>query len=445
MHIGKKDVLWNYAAAFLQIAAQVILLPFILKNYPRETIAVWTIFSTVMTLTDLLDFGFNPCFTRNVAYIFSGAKRLKPSGYDAVAENAEIDYGLLKGLIQAMRYFYSRMAVVLFLLLATAGTCYLNTILRTYTSGHAEVYISGIILCIVNIYSFYTFYYDSLLQGKGLIKRSKQIVIVAQFVYIIAGIVLVSLGFGLIAIVSAQALSVIIRRVLSRLAFFAPEMKENLRRAVAGSKKDILKAVYPNALKFGLTGLAAFLVNKSALIVGSLFLPLDVIASYGITVQIIGVTSAIAGVYYATYFPKITQYRLRNDLAEIKKIYTKSCFILLGVYIFFGSCLLFFGNWGLNLIGSKTPLLPAACVVTALIISLLEKKHGIAGSVLSTKNEVPFFKAAMVSGVLTLLLLFSFLKFTHMGIWGMILAPGIAQGLYQNWKWPLEVFRELKT
>jgi hypothetical protein len=43
INIGRKDVLWNYAATFLQIGVGVILLPFILRVFPQETVAIWTI------------------------------------------------------------------------------------------------------------------------------------------------------------------------------------------------------------------------------------------------------------------------------------------------------------------------------------------------------------------------------------------------------------------
>ncbi len=36
------------------------------------------------------------------------------------------------------------------------------------------------------------------------------------------------------------------------------------------------------------------------------------------------------------------------------------------------------------------------------------------------------------------------MNFTDAGLWGLILAPGIVQLAYQNWKWPLEVYRDLK-
>jgi O-antigen/teichoic acid export membrane protein len=445
MQIGRKDVIWNYAATFLQIGAALLLFPFILRALPSETIAVWTIFAAITAFVNLLDFGFNPSFTRNVSYVFSGAKQLKSKGYYVVEEsNADVDYGLLKGLIGVMRFFYSRMATVLFVLLATAGTWYVYSLLSEYSGSHSEVYLSWIILCLINSYSFYTLYYDSLLLGKGLVRRTKQIAIVGQLIYLIAAIIFILCGLGLVAIVSAQALYVIVKRILAYRSFYTAEIKNSLGNTEKKSQKNILKAIYPNAIKSGLTSVGGFLVNRSAIIIGSLYLPLNVIASYGITIQIVGIIAGIARVYFTTYQPKIAQCRIQDENEEIKRIYLKSCLFLFGVYIVGGTVLLILGDWVLNLIDSKTPLLNMPFVAVALLIYMLESNHGTAGGILISKNEVPYFKAALFAGGFTLLLLIVFFNYTHLDVWGMLLASGIAQGCYQNWHWPVVVIKELK-
>ncbi|MDR0565850.1 MAG: hypothetical protein LBG47_02240, partial [Prevotellaceae bacterium] len=244
IHIGRKDVLWNYAATFLQIGVGVILLPLILRVFPQETVAIWTIFSTIIALSGLLDFGFNPSFARNVSYVVSGVKELKATGYSTVESgSSEVDYSLLKGLIGAMRWFYARVAAILFALLATAGTYYLHAVLKTYSGDHTEVYVAWAILVAINSYSLYTMYYDSLMQGRGLIKRSKQIQIVGQSAYLIVAVVLILLRFNLIAIVSAQALSVIIRRILAYRTIYSAAFRQHLHGANAHPTKDILKPV----------------------------------------------------------------------------------------------------------------------------------------------------------------------------------------------------------
>jgi O-antigen/teichoic acid export membrane protein len=234
MDIGRRDVVWNYVATFLKIGVGVILLPFILRTFPQETVAIWSIFTTVITLTDLFDFGFNSSFARNVTYVISGVKSLKTTGYQTVEDgDSEIDYSLFKGLIEAMRWFYSRVAIVVLILLSTAGTYYICAILKSYSGDHREVYISWIILCVINSYSLYTLYYESLMRGKGFIKRTKQIDVIGYTIYLAVAVVLILLRFNLIAIVSAQVLMVLIKRILSYQVIYTNSFRCNLQKTKA--------------------------------------------------------------------------------------------------------------------------------------------------------------------------------------------------------------------
>jgi O-antigen/teichoic acid export membrane protein len=375
----------------------------------------------------------------------SGVKELKTTGFQIVENgNSDIDYGLFKGLINAMRWFYTRVAVVLFAVLATAGTYYIHTVLKAYTGNHNEVYIAWMILVAINACSLYTCYYDALMQGKGLVKRSKQIQIAGQSIYLIVAVVMILLHFNLIAIVSAQALSIIAKRILSYRTIYTREFKRCLQAAAARGKREVMKKIFPNAVKVGLTGVGGFLVSRSAIIIGSLYLSLYIIASYGITLQIIGIISGIAGVYIATYIPKVTQYRTQSDHAGIKQIYLKGCLLLVFTFIVGGLALLFLGDWALDLIKSKTPLLSKSLIVVALIVSFLETNHARAVGILLTKNIVPFFKTSLYAGGATVILLVVFLHCTNFGVWSLILASGIVQACYSNWKWPVEVAKELK-
>lgn len=444
MKISKKDVIWNYLATFLKIASSVLLLPFILKMMPSEEVAIWSVFMTISAFAAVLDFGFNPSFTRNVTYVFSGVRALKKEGHGVVTEdNGDIDYGLLKGLISTMKWFYFRMAVLLFLLMSTVGTVYITSILNKYHGDKTEVIIAWIILCILNTYNLYTLFYDSLLQGKGLIKRSKQILIIGQATYLVIASALIMNGQGLISIVSAQAISIVIIRILSNKTFFTRDLKIKLSNAETKPRKDIINAIYPNAVKIGLAMLGSFIIERASIIVGSLYLSLDEIASYSITVQIISVMGSLAVIYTSTYLPKMAQLRVSNEINQIKDIYIKGELVLLLTYIIGGLSLIFLGDWLLHLIGSQTSLISLNLMIIAIVVSVLEKNHSLAGAVLVTKNEVPFFKASIFAALLTMILLILLFQMTKSGIWVMIAAPGLAQIFYQNWKWPYEVVKDL--
>ena len=91
-------------------------------------------------------------------------------------------------------------------------------------------------------------------------------------------------------------------------------------------------------------------------------------------------------------------------------------------------------------------------LVVMLVINFLEQNHATAAGFIMADNRIPFFIPSLASGAATILLLFLFYYLLPTiyylppttSTWPLILAPGIAQLAYQNWKWPMEVIKELK-
>lgn len=442
MQIGKIDVFWNVTATLLRMGAGLIVLSVALQFLSPDEIGLWTIFLSISTVIYLLDFGFNSTFSRNITYIFSGAKELKKKGFLAIEEGSEIDYSLLKCTIKAMQWFYFRVAILFLLLLVIGGTFYINSILASFQGNHEYVIVSWIVFICILSYQLFTYYYEALMQGRGLIKKSKQILIISQIGYIIIAIIALYYNLGIMALVLAQGISIVISRVLSHKVFYDKNLKSNLKNTNIKDYKIILKNMLPNATKVGLTSLGAFAVSRSSVFIGSLFLPLSLMGSFGITKYFVDAIAGISTVWYATYYPKITQLRINNNIKQLKHVYIISKIIMLVIFIFGASALFFTGEFIMEMMSSKTPILNQQLLIIMCVVSLLETNHGIDGGILLTKNEVPFFKAALVAGVLTLIFLIIFL-YLNFGVLSLIIAPGIAQLLYQNWKWPLTVIKEL--
>ena len=445
--IGKKDFVWTLVATLFKIGAGIFLFPFVLHMLPAETVGIWTIFTVITQLTFIFDFGFNTSFARNVSYVFSGVSVLKKEGYELVSTDivVDVDYKLLSATIKAMRFFYSRMALVFFLVLAIAGTFYLSFLMRDYVGDVSEVYVAWIILVLVNSYNLYTLYYESLLNGRGLIKRVHQIIFIGNFVYIGCAIVLILLGGGLVAIVLSQALSVFLVRFLSKRAFYTNDIVANLALVDDSNYRGVLSTITPNAVKVGLTSLGGFIINKSSMFIGSLYVSLEVMASYGITLQILAVVGMLGGIITRVYIPKVFQWRVENRVDLVKRTFYFSSIVMFLVFLVFGLVLVLWGDSMLELIKSNTVLLPTGLFILIFIQHYLEYNHSNAAQYLLSRNEVPFFKASLISAGAVLILLILFVIWLDMGVLGMILAPMLAQIVYQNWKWPLEVIREFKN
>jgi len=443
-YIGKKDVAWSYAATILMVGAGVLLFPFILHKMSDETVGVWNIFTVITSLVALLDFGFRPSFARNISYIFSGVKTLRTEGVNHVEGSEGVDYTLLKGTLIAMKRFYRWMALSVFGLLLTGGTAYFYYIMSKYSGDKTDAMVAWLMLIAINCYNLYTMYYDALLTGKGYVKRSQQIMMLGQTIYVVVAIGMIYAGLGLSAIVGAQLISTIVRRVLSYRVFFTPEMKEHLAEAEIQDPHSLFRAISPNAIKVGLTSLGGFLVNRSALLMGSAFFSLGEIASYGITMQVLDILGRCGCVMYQSYTPKLAQYRAENNLRELRRLYGYSVLTLVSIFIVGGACWIWLGDWALGLIHSDTMFVGMPMLLVIIVIGFLEQNHYVAAGFIMANNDIPFFIPSLVSGAATIALLALFLGPLNMGMWGLILAPGIAQLAYQNWKWPSVVIRELR-
>jgi O-antigen/teichoic acid export membrane protein len=441
--ISGKDLIWNYLASFFKIASSAVLLPFILRELPAEAIGLWTVYLTITTFSTILDFGFNPTFTRNVTYIFSGIQKLRKEGFEEAEASCEVNYSLLKDLIRSMRAIYRRMGLVLLLFLSGIGSFYISVLAENYTGNVNEVYISWAILVALNSYNILTSYYESLLLGKGLVKKSKQIIIVSHMAYIILAIIMIYLDYGLIAIVSAQAAAIVINRLLSHRAFFNRAIKDELAKVSHSKQTDIFKAVYPNALKVGLTTLGGFLIQRSSLIIGSLYLTLEEIASYGISVQIITVLATMAAIFLNTYQPLITQYQVTGRQDKIKELYLTGTIIMMLTFLAGGFAILFLAQPLLSLTGSNTNLMPLPLLLFAIILFFEQTNLMLAGNIILTRNRVPFFKASLISGLIIIIGLVVSFRIADYGLLNLLFIPFMVDMAYQAWKWPCMVVKEL--
>lgn len=442
-HIGRSDIIWSYAATVFQVGAGVFLLPVILTRMSSEAVGLWNIFLTVSSLVLLLDFGFRPSFSRNISYIFSGVTQLQREGVGEIREYNTIDYSLLRSTIRAMQRFYRIVSFVVFFLLMTLGMYYFMTVLDKYSGNRRDALVAWVLLCAVNCYELYTYYYDALLTGKGYIKRSQQIMILSRCIYLGIAIPLVLAGGGLTVIVLAQFASVVVRRIVSYRVFFNSQMREKLCHATPGQPENVLRAISPNAVKVGLTYLGGFLVNKSTVFLGSLFLTLTEVAVYGITLQVMDVLTRCGTILTVSYTPVIAEARAERDIPRMRQLYMLCTLALFSVMLIGGFLWLLLGEWGLTLINCKTHFLPASMLLVMLVVQWLEKNHVVASLFIQADNRIPFYIPSLLSGTATVLLMWFFLSHLNLGLWSLLLAPGIAQAVYQNWRWPLMIIQEL--
>lgn len=443
VEITKKDVTWSYVAKLFQIGSGLVTLPLILRLLNTEEVGMNYLMLTVSSIVGLMDFGFSPQFGRNFTYVNSGARRLCREGVEE-ERGGSIDWHLLSVLISTARFVYRRLSVLALIVMLTFGTGYIWYLTEGFTNVNNSLYI-WILYSFSTYFNIYFSYYSSLLTGSGMIRESSQAAILSKSAYLVLCTLFLLLGWGLFAVVAANFIAPFVQRYVSYRAYFKPELKSRLAEQTV-TREDIretFSVIWFNAKKLGINFIGAYAVNKMGMFIIGFFLPLATIGSYGLLTQLTTIVSGIANTMFVTYLPKVSNCRVTGDRPMLKR--TISFSMVVGQIIMLAGALgiIFVAPYLLELIKSQTMLPSRLICVLYLVIVALELNHSEFASVISTENKIPYVVPSLVSGGVIVLLTFIALKFTTLGLLGVVLVQGIVQAAYNNWRWPLWVFREL--
>ena len=443
VEITKKDVTWSYVAKLFQIGSGLVTLPLILRLLTKEEVGMNYLMLTVSSIVGLMDFGFSPQFGRNFTYVNSGARRLCREGV-VEERGGSIDWHLLSVLISTARFVYRRLSVLALIVMLTFGTGYIWYLTEGFTNVNNSLYI-WILYSFSTYFNIYFSYYSSLLTGSGMIRESSQAAILSKSAYLVLCTLFLLLGWGLFAVVAANFIAPFVQRYVSYRAYFKPELKARLAEQTV-TREDIwetFSVIWFNAKKLGINFIGAYAVNKMGMFIIGFFLPLATIGSYGLLTQLTTIVTGIANTMFVTYLPKVSNCRVTGDRPMLKR--TISFSMVVGQIIMLVGALgiIFVAPYLLELIKSQTMLPSRLICVIYLVVVALELNHSEFASVISTENKIPYVVPSLVSGGVIVLLTFIALKFTTLGLLGVVLVQGIVQAAYNNWRWPLWVFREL--
>lgn len=407
-----------------------------------EEVGMNYLMATVSSLVGLLDFGFSPQFGRNFTYVNSGAKKLLKEGVDIDHDNT-IDYHLLKVMIETAKFVYRRLSLIMTILMLTAGTFYIWHVTNGFSNVKYSLYI-WLIYCIGNYFNVYFRYYSSLLNGSGMITEQNIANILSGVFGVVLSVIMLLLGCGLFSIVISSFLSPWLSRFYSHRVYYTEELR--IKLTVKVNKKELLdtfKIIWFNAKKLGINFLGAYAVNKSGIFLVGLFLPLKVVGQYGLLTSLATTLVSVAGAMFVSYMPKFSSLRASNNVLEFKKLLSFNVMIFMTVMLLGSLCIIFLGPYILVFIKSQTSL-PSVLIMSIYLLSVtLECNHSNFATLITTKNEIPFVASGLLSGFFIVTLTLISLKFSSLGLLGVVIVPFIVQLCYNNWKWPLWVFKDL--
>lgn len=443
--LGKKDILWSYLAQFLSIGSGVITLPFILNKLSAAEIGLNYILITIGSVIALVDLGFAPQFARNFTYVFSGAKELKKEGVGTPGN--ETNYELLAYLLKTARYVYGVLALLAFILLLVIGTPYVYKTTNGFTIIPNVQYV-WIIYSLGILFNVFYSYYFSMLLGAGKVKEQKYAVIGNKLIYMAILICGLYLGAGLLSVAFAQLISPFFGRLISYKFFYSDDLKCKLSNYKTKEKDkfiELFRVLWYNAQRIAIMQIGGYAILRFSMFIAGLYLTLEEFASYGLMIQLVGILGSVSCTLIQISQPKFASLRARHEKEKLLASFSVAIIVYHILFVIGAFVLILWGNEILYLIKANATL-PTGIVLTIYcIVMFLEYNHANFAILISSDNKVPFAPASIITGTAVCIGIFIVVRFTTLGILGLVIVQGICQAAYQNWKWPQMALKDLNV
>lgn len=442
--LSNKDYIWSYVGVFFSVCSNVIMLPFVLHYLSSDMYGLWGVFQSVAAITTLFDFGFSTTFARNINYCWNGAAELRKDGV-TYAENKEPNFYLMKRAMKACRYVFLLISAVAFLIMATVGTVYIRYISRDITNS--EPMIAWLCYVIAIFLNLYYGYFNSFLRGVGAISAVNRATVIARCTQIVLTITLLFCGLGIIGTGVAYLSYGVVFRLQGKFNFMhfhniGDELEKITTKIPKSEVKDMFLIVWHNASREGIVTLSNYLANQACTIICSLFMPLSMTGTYSLAVQLATAISNVSGALYTANQPVLQSAYITNNMSLTRRTMSLIVVSYTGIYLTGIVAVTTVGLPVLRIIKPETVLTVSVMLGVGLYQFMLKFRNCYT-SYFSCTNRIPYVKTFIVSSVSCVLLAFITLKYLNWGIWGLILAQIVSQGVYNIWYWPLKAHREM--
>lgn len=427
-------VAWSFVFTIVRIGGNLLVLPLMLRKLPSEDLGFWYVFLSLAGISSLVDMGFFPTMSRVTAYLWAGAKEIPVHGVATVEDKdgrpAEPNYQLLADLVRTMRLYYLALGIIITLLMGIFGTMWISS--KAHLAQDSRLILGAWLLFLPGLFiNTTTGMWHPLLSGINRVRLGQQIFVwalVANYVVVFAGLLL---GAGLFAPVAGYLLMGLVSRLAAQ-AKFSALTRSSIHASSARSSRKLLAALWPTAWRTGIVTLGIYATLNLGTLICQAYLGPRVTASYGLSLQLAAAAVSFATAFIAVKTPLIAQMRTRGAVRNIGNLVISRMRMFYAALLLLALAAIFFGEPVLrDWLHSRTPLLPTPILAALLIVVGLEGHHAVFREITLTTHHNPFAKPVVIAGIAVVLLTLVLVRL--IGVWGLVVAPGIVQLCFNNW------------
>lgn len=371
-----------------------LVLPLILQSFEAPEVAVWYLMGMLTTLQSYFDFGFGHTASRFYAYAKGGAIDVNAPHQSLGAPNEE----LIARLYRNLRLLYVPLGLVVGAFIGLIGVATLSAPVEASNSA-ATIWIAWAIMLTGSTVTLCGAGYASCLQGTGHVALVRRWETVTNFLSIVASIVVILAGYGLIGLAATGAFWSVVGVLRNRLLVLRlfPAFRNEERGAF---DRELLAALWSGAWRSG-TGV---LLNAGAIRLSSALLAqwLDpsTLAAYLIAFSILDRVNLFAMAPFYSKLPDLAADYSRGDLARLERNAIRGATLTILVFCAAAATIGVAFEPLLALIGSSTPFIGHAFWWLLSLGTLVHRIGAIHLQLFTLSNKVVWHIADGVAGAI---------------------------------------------
>lgn len=303
------------------------ILPLVLRKFSPEDVVLWYLYATIISLSNLADFGFRQTFSRIISFAYGGASSIDiiESNLDLSSEDKlSCNKSLLGSIMGSMMFIYVRLTVISFVLMSTLGTwSMIKPISKVVNTNDA--WVAWAVIVFTTSFSFFTKVYLNFLEGLNKIALVRRVETVTSLGSIVTSIAVLIWSPTLLNVVIANQFWVIVASI--RDWYLCKKVDNSLFDEVnkKGDSIDsvILKKIWKPAWRSGVGGLMSAGVANLVSVIYAQVGNTEAVAAYLLAIRIINQIRDISMAPFYSKLPLLAVYRVKNDMAGLVSLVKK--------------------------------------------------------------------------------------------------------------------------
>jgi len=413
-----------------------VVMGYALHQLPSEKMGLWQVLFALIGGTTVLEMGLSFTIGRFASYFLGGARSIPRIGLVPVhPESASPNYEGIFGLIEMARRLY---AVLAFLVVVLSLVGWMGW---SHWKGHQvswqEWSLVGVYAIGAGINMAGTFW-TGLLFGLNRVRDHQRIQIVGLAVSYLVTAVGLRIGWGVWALVLGQLILNAIPRWWAR-AMVLKMLPDSRYHVQSLTFRDVWSMTW----RTGFVTIGGYLMCQATALAYSLWVDLDKMASYGLSLQAILLLRGLGDSWLLVKWPWIGAALTRGDVKEVRRVFVDRSLLAGLTYCAGFVGLMVFGPGMLNALGSRTLLMGPGMMLLIGAVMGLDLLPGSHSALLLCFNRAPHAWWYLATGLcsITFGVVFGWL----FGAWGVLLAPLLCGMGWLYWRVPIAAWAMMKA